>query len=494
MSSLREKNNINKIDFVDTSLRDAQQSHWALRMRTSMMYPIAQVMDRVGFKRMDFLAGNVFDACIRFLRENPWERVRLMSKVMPRTPLTFLMMAKKAVGFPAFESSVDLRPLWIKRIAANGIRRIQMYDSSNIVSNMAKPVRLSKAEGLEVIVGLVYSHGTVYSDEYYGQKARDAAKLAPDAIYLKDPAGLLTPERIRTLIPVIQQNVNGIPLELHSHCTTGLAPLCYLEAIRLGVRTVHTAISPLANGPSQPSTENILNNARFLGYTSSLDEEALGAMAAHFRYVARREHLPAGVPVEYDLNQYEHQIPGGVISNLKSQLSDIGMEHRLEEVIEEIIQVRKDMGCPIMVTPYSQFVSNQATINVTVGERYKVVTDDIIKFAMGYHGEQAAPMDQNIKDKILSLPEAKKFSNWQPPQLSLKRLRQEFGSGLSDDEFLLRVSFGEEHIKAMQAAGPIKTEYPKEKPVVSLIQKLMTRTDSDYIRIQKGDFSLTLKK
>lgn len=486
---------MDEIKFVDTTLRDAHQSLWALRMRTDMMYPIAKTMDRVGFKAVDIATGSLFGAVIRFLREDPWERIRLMSKAMPNTPLTWLMLSKSITQFTPFdmEPDLDLLALWIKRIAANGIRRMMIMEQSNIISDMAQSVQLIKNEGLQVVVALSYSHSPVHTDKYYAQKAREVAELLkPDIIYLKDPGGLLTPDRTKTLIPVIMKNINGIPLEIHSHCTTGLAPLCYLEAIRLGVRTVHTAISPLANSSSQPSTENILNNVRALGYSSRLDEEALKQMADHFRYVAENENLPMGVPVEYDLNQYEHQVPGGVISNLQSQLAEFKMEHRLQEVIEEIVKIRKELGYPIMITPFSQYIVTQATMNVTVGERYKSVTDDIIKLAMGYYGEQAAPMDQNVKDKILSLPKAKEIK--ERPRLDLKHLRKEMGSELSDDEFLLRTLVTEEQIKAMQTAGPIKTEYPaKKKPVMAFLQQLM-KSNLYYICIQEPDFSLRLKK
>jgi oxaloacetate decarboxylase alpha subunit len=486
---------MDEIKFVDTTLRDAHQSLWAMRMRTDMMYPIAKTIDRIGFKAVDFGSGSHFGAIIRFLRENPWERVRLMSKAMPNTPLTWMMLSKSVTQFTPFdmEPDLDLLALWIKRIGVNGIRRIMIMEQSNIISDMAQAVQLIKKEGLEVVVALSYSHSPVHTDKYYAQKAREVAEqLRPDIIYLKDPAGLLTPERTKTLVPVIMKNIDNIPLEIHSHCTTGLAPLCYLEAIRLGVRTVHTAISPLANGSSQPSTENTLNNVRSLGFSARLDEGALKEMADHFRYVAENENLPMGAPVEYDLSQYEHQVPGGVISNLRSQLAGFKMEHRLQEVIDEVGKIRRELGYPIMITPFSQYIVTQATLNVTVGERYKSVTDDIIKLAMGFFGEQAAPMDQNVKDKILSSPKAKEFK--ERPRYDLKRLRQEIGSGLSDDEFLLRTLVTEEQIKAMEAAGPIKTEYPaKKKPVMALIQQLM-KSNMHYIRIKEPDFSIVLSK
>jgi oxaloacetate decarboxylase alpha subunit len=370
-----------------------------------------------------------------------------------------------------------------------------MSEASNIMGDMSDGVRFAKDAGLEVVVALVYSHSPVHTDEYYAKRTRDAVKLGPDVIYLKDPGGLLTPERTRTLVPTIQKNIDGMPLELHSHCTTGLAPLCYLEAMSLGVKTFHTAISPLANGPSQPSTENILRNARHMGYSSDLDEEALEAIAAHFREVAKKEGLPTGVPLEYELYQFEHQVPGGVISNLKRQLGQLNFEHRLEEVLEETVLVRKELGYPIMVTPFSQFVVTQASLNVIQGERYKTITDEVIKFALGLYGEQASSVDQDFMDRIRSLPRTKDFIDWRPEEASIDDLRRELGANLSDDELLLLVLCPEKDFKAMRAAGPIKTDYSgADKPMVTFIKELMKRKNSTCIGIQKADFSLTLKK
>jgi pyruvate/oxaloacetate carboxyltransferase len=265
--------------------------------------------------------------------------------------------------------------------------------------------------------------------------------------------------------------------------------------MKLGVETFHTAISPLANGPSQPSTENTLRNARHMGYSSHVDEKALEAIAAHFEGVAKREGLPTGVPLEYDLYQYEHQVPGGVISNMKRQLAQLSFENRLEEVLEETVLVRRELGYPIMVTPFSQFVVTQASLNVVQGERYKTITDEVVKFALGHYGEQASPVDQDLMDRISSLPRTKEFINWKPEQVSIEDLRREIGNDLSDDDLLLLVLCREEDFKAMRAAGPIETEYSGAgKPLVTFIKELMKRKNSTYIRIQKEDFSLTLRK
>jgi oxaloacetate decarboxylase alpha subunit len=484
-----------EVNFIDTTFRDGHQSLWAEGMTTGMMLPVASQMDRIGFKSMEIIAASHFLKCVRELREDPWERIRLLSKRITKTPLT-LMMHYSIAAFDLTPFSI--LKLWMECLAANGIRRVQLMDPANDMNfRVDKCVKFAKDVGLEVVMGLVFSISPKHTDEHYAQKVQDAAKLNVDMIYLKDSGGLLTPERVRTLIPVFLQNSNGIAVALHSHCTTGLAPLVYLDAIKLGIETVYTAIPPLANGPSQPSVFNVIRNIQQLGYTPTIEESAIKPVADHFWNVAKREGLPIGKPLEYDVNQYIHQVPGGVISNLKHQLGKMKMDHRLEEVLEEVVQVRKDLGYPIMVTPFSQFAVSQASINVMLGERYKQVIDEVIQYTLGYWGmEASSAVDPNIKDRILSLPRAKELSNLEPPQPSLKEVRQQLGgSGISDEELLLRYIVREEkEINAMRAAGPIKEYQNMTNPVVVLIQELLKQKVLDYLYLHRDDLSLSFRK
>jgi oxaloacetate decarboxylase alpha subunit len=484
---------MNEIGIVDTSYRDANASQWGEKMNTAMMYKIAPMMNRAGFRALDASAMSHFEYAVRYLRENPWERMRILSKVITGAPLGLMMLGN---SLTLFRHTVGpITGSWMKQLSKCGIRRVQLMEASNNMGDMSEMIGYAKDAGLQVVVALVYSHSEVHTDEYYAERTRDAVKLNPDVIYLKDPGGLITPERTRTLVPTIQKNINGIALEFHSHCTTGLAPLCYLEAMKLGVKTFHTAISPLANGPSQPSTETFLRNARHLGYSSNVDEKALEAIAAHFKEVAKAETLPVGGPVEYDIYQFEHQVPGGVISNLKRQLAQLGAEHRLEEILEETIQVRKELGYPIMVTPFSQFVATQASLNVMQGERYKTITDEIIKFALGHYGRQVKPIDEELMDRIKSLTRTKEFMNWEPQPTSLEDIRAQMGANLTDEELLLLVLVPEGDFEAMKAAGPIKTEFSGAgKPLITFIKELMKRKNSSYISIRKENFALTLRK
>jgi oxaloacetate decarboxylase alpha subunit len=364
------------------------------------------------------------------------------------------------------------------------------------MSNIEESVDYAKKAGLEVVIPLIYSYSPVHTDDYFAQKAREIAKLRPDSVYLKDQCGLLTPERIKTLVPLIQKNIGGLPLEIHSHCTTGLAPLCYLEAIKLGIETVHTAIPPLANGSSLPSVANIIKNLDALGYKSGLNQEAIQEVSDHFNYVARREGLPVGKVLEYDAAQYNHQIPGGVISNLRRQLAEIGLEQRLQEVIDEVILVREELGYPIMVTPVSQYVVTQATLNITLGERYKEVLDEVVKIVLGCYGPQAGTVDKNLFDKVSNLPIAKHYKNWKIPRPSIKEIRKQFGSDVSDDELLLRVLCQDpKDIEAMHTAGPINTYYPPvQKPLVELLEGLINQKKHAFIHLENDELTIKLIK
>lgn len=486
---------MNEVSFVDTTFRDGHASLWAEGMTTGMMLSVASQMDRIGFKSIELIASSHFLKCIRELHENPWERIRLVSKEISKTSLTLMMQHSirtfEFTPFPIFK-------LWLERVAANGIRRVQIMNASNNMSfKVPECVKLAKDLGLEVIIALVYSYSPKHTDDYFAKVTQDAVKLNIDGLYLKDPGGLLTPERVPTLIPAILKNSKGLPVELHSHCTTGLAPLVYLEAIRHGIRTIHTAIPPLADGSSLPSVLNVARNVRFMGYTPMIDEEEIPPIANHFRYIAKRKGLSLGAPIEYDIYQYIHQVPGGVISNLKHQLSLIRVGHRLGEVIEEAVQVRKDLGYPIMVTPFSQFVVSQAALNVLAGERYKQVSDPIIKYALGFYGkEDSEAIDPNVRDRILSSPRAREITNSEPPQPSLEEVRQKIGGpGVSDEELLLRyIAQEEKEIKALHESDPIKAYPNMGTPIMALVRELLKIKDANYIYIQKKDFSITLQK
>jgi pyruvate/oxaloacetate carboxyltransferase len=457
---------MDKIEFVDQTLRDAQQSLWGFTMRTDHMTPIAEMMDRVVYRAIATVGSQAFTVQVRNLNEDPWERIRILSKLITKTPLRGSYQIGSLSSFD-LSTPRDIITLWIKRSVANGIKSFWICDYQTDMEKFVYFARIAKAEGAEVVPALMYTSSPVHTNEHWARKTRRIleAKDYVDRIMIEDASGVITPEDTRELVSTVLKNCDGLPIEFHSHCNSGLAPLCYLEAIQSGVTTVHTAVAPLANGTSLPATETILRNARRLGYSSDLDEDALAAVSAYFRNIAEKEGLPIGVPMEYNLFHFEHQVPGGMMTNLTRQLREIGMEHRLDEILEEVVVVRKEFGYPVMATPYSQIVGAQAVENIVSGERYKQITDEAIKYVLGYYGEPAAPIDQNVVDRIMSLPRTKEFLNWKPDGYlkSVEELRRETGPELPDDDLLLRILIPGKPLKRGEPKRQVSA--PAVKPV-----------------------------
>src|SRR5437899_8071706 len=382
----------------------------------------------------------------------------------------------------------------MERIVGYGITLNRTSNCWNDYEVFREELKGLRSVGMNTVVNLIYSVSPRHTDAYYARKAREAAALKPYAICFKDVGGLLTPERTRALVPLVLKNAGDVPVEFHAHCNNGLAPLCYLEAVKLGMKTLHTAIPPLANGSSQPSVYNVAQNLRALGYAPAIDESVLQPVTQHFSAIAKNEGLPIGTPVEYDQAQYLHQVPGGMISNLRHQLKLVGMEQKLDATLVEAVQARADFGYPIMVTPLSQVVGSQAAINVIVGERYREVTDQTIQYALGLWGKEgAALMDTNIKDKILNRARAKEIANAETPQASLKELRQKFGGqGVADEEILMRFFTGKEEVEKMRAAGPTQMYTVTQNPLLNLIEELAKQPNHNSIYFRKGDLSIRL--
>jgi len=480
------------IKFVDTTIRDGHQSLWAENMTTGMMLPVAEALDRAGFDAIELISSSHLKKCVRELKEDPWARVKLIRERVTRTRLRL-----NAGRFSAF----DLTPrsmyrLFMERMAANGIREARISEEWNDLDGWTWKTQVARDVGINPVPNIIYSVSPKHTDEYFAERTRQAASLKVNRLCLKDPGGLLTPERLQTLLPIMFENADGIPLELHTHCTTGLGPLCCLEAVKLGIRIVNTALPPLADGSSNPSLFNVAKNLRALGYRTLIDEDLLKPVSDHFTYIAKREGFPIGAPVEYDYSQYQHQVPGGMISNLRFQLCKVAMEHKIEQALEETMQVRAELGYPIMVTPLSQFVGSQAAINVIVGERYREVTDQIIQYALGYWGKEGAElMAPEVKAKILDRPRAREWAARQPPEPTVAELRKRMNAEhVSDEEFLLRWNLEAKEIEAMRAAGAPKEYLTARQPLVNLIDALSKRKDYRHIVIQKGGMVVSLNR
>lgn len=485
------------VRLIDTTLRDGSQSLWASGMRSGMMAAVAEAIDAAGFALVEVpVNGIVFKKLVRDLKEDPWEMTRMLAARLSRTPKT----AIGGGGFHPFEAPPprEMVELFYRLVVEMGaVQRIWLPSNTFGQKENVFPWLLPfyGRLGVEIALAVSYSISPRHTDEYFAEQTRRLLPFQPAAVVVKDQGGLLTVDRVRTLLPAVMEAAGGLPVELHSHCTTGLAPLVYLEALKLGVRTLSTGIPPLANGSAQPSVFNMIENMRLLGYSTRVDVELLQAVSERLYTIARQEQLPIGVPLEYDHAQYVHQIPGGVISNLRHQLTQLGIGHRLSEVIEESVRVREDLGYPIMITPHSQFVVTQAMLNVTTGQRYRHVVDELVLFAQGVYGEDSGYtwMDQQLKDRLLGSQRAAELASAGREMPSMEAIRARVG-GASDEEFLLRyIMKGEDEIRAMREAGPWKQYSGASMPLLELIQELDKHQSVRYIHVERGSDSLLLR-
>ena len=466
----------NKIYFVDQTIRDAQQSLWGNMMRTDMIIPIAETMDQVGYRNIATVGSQAFKVAVRNLGEDPWERVRLLSGLLKNTPIRGSYQIGSLSSFD-LSTPREIITLWIKNSVANGMRSFWICDYQDDIEKFVYFAKIAKGLGTEVVTSLMYSRSPVHTLEHWANKTKLIAETKEfvDRIMIEDASGVITPERTRELIRTVTANCEGIPLEFHGHCNSGMATQCYLEAIQEGVTTVHTAIAPMANGSSLPATETILKNARYLGFTSDINEDALAAVSDHFRRIAQSENLPTGSPLEYDLYHFEHQVPGGMISNLRRQLKEVGKEERLDEILEEIIQVRKELGYPVMATPFSQIVGVQAMENVVSGKRYERITDEVIKYSLGLYGKLTAPVDEKVMQRINKLPQTDEFRGWKPENYfkPIEEFRSELGPDLDDGDLLLTILIpGYKKEELSKKSAPVKTPAAKSKipaPPVNII-------------------------
>jgi oxaloacetate decarboxylase alpha subunit len=480
------------VGIIDTTLRDAQQCLWTTRMTAGMMLPVAERMDRAGFEMIDFMAPVQFDVCVRYLRENPFEKARLLKERFPRTPLRGYCRSKSLTGFSL--APEDMVEMWMERLAANGFSVVGTLDALFDVDNMAISIRHGKRLGLYTVAALVFSESPVHTDEVYAGTARALIEETDvDAIMIKDSGGLLTPERIRTLVPALKAVMGDRPLELHSHCNTGLAPLVYLEGARLGVEQLHASIAPLASGPAQPSVQNTLSNLFHAGFEAHVDRALVDEVSAYLHDLAEQEGFPLGQPMEYDVFHYKHQMPGGMLNNWRFQLRQNGLEDRFDEILEEIVRIRAELGWPIMVTPFSQLVGVQAMLNVVSGERYGSVPDEIKRYALGHYGRLLAPVEPDVLDRIVANGSPAIPIEPEPIEPGRPALERAYPD-LDDDERMLRYMFAAQDVDATMAAGPIRITTPLGSPVERLVRGLVERGRVRAFELEHGRTRVALRR
>ena len=483
------------VRFVDTTIRDGQASLWAMGMRTRHMLPAMPHLDAAGFEGMEFIAtGSRLKKFVRHLRENPWDWIRQGAAAAERTPLRW----HGPIDGPSMSGAVvpEVGELLISKAVDLGIRYTRTGSNWNDFSKVTVQLPRFERLGMTPVVNVMYSVSPKHTDEYFVQKAADAGALRPWRLCFKDVSGLLTPERTRTLLPRMMAAAGDVPWEFHGHCTNGLGPLNAVEAVKAGVRYVHTAVPPLANANSQPSVYSLAVNLRELGYEVDVDTDVLRPATEHFTAVARAEGFPIGVPYEFDERLYRHQVPGGMISNLQFQLRQAGVEDRLPEVLEETERVRADFGYPIMVTPLSQFVGSQAAINVIVGERYAQVTDKTIEYALGRHGgeEATSGMDADVRDRILSRPRAKEIEAYEPPRRTLADLREKYGRDTPDEDLILMSIVGDDAVDVVGSARRPRPPAPAGTPLVELVRRLAEQDRHAFVQVSRPGLSVTVRK
>jgi oxaloacetate decarboxylase alpha subunit len=440
------------IDLIDVSLRDGNQSLWgATGVTTRMVTGVAPLLDRVGYRAVEIATSTLMAVAVRFHQEDPWQRIRAARDRMPNTPLGFLTTGKRFITFsrtpPAiFELAFEL-------LRRNGVTRLWVVDPMHDMEGAKTIATMAKRLGFtEVVGGICYTTSPVHTDDYFADRIAEFDDCdAIDSIYLKDPAGLLTPDRVRTLVPKLRARLRHKPFdEIHSHCTTGLAPLTVLEAADLGMSTIHCALPPLANGNSHPAAGRLVQNLRARGHEVGVDVGAMADASAYLRRQAAIKGLPAGEPAEYDEAYYRHNIPGGVLSTLARQLAEQRRPELLPAVIEESVQVRADLGWPIVVTPFAQYIVTQATLNVMTGERYKQLADEIVDLLRGDFGPLPGPVDARLMDRALSTKRATQQPAGQ--DVTIGELRARFGHQISDEDLLLRAVMPAQQVDAMVAA------------------------------------------
>ena len=389
------------VKIVETVLRDAHQSLLATRMSTDQMLPIIEKMDKVGYHAVECWGGATFDASLRFLKEDPWERLRKLRDGFKNTKLQMLFRGQNILGYNHY--SDDVVEYFVQKSLANGIDIIRIFDCLNDLRNLKTAVDATNKEGGHVQVALSYTLGDAYTLDYWKNIARELEDMGCHSICIKDMAGLLTPYKADELVRALKEGTK-LPIDLHTHYTSGVASMTYLKAVEAGCEIIDCAMSPLALGTSQPATEVMAETFRGTIYDPGFDQNLLAEIADYFTPL-REEALKSGLldpkVMGVNIKTLQYQVPGGMLSNLVSQLKEAGQSNKYREVLEEIPRVRKDFGEPPLVTPSSQIVGTQAVLNVLAGERYKMVTKESKKIMMGEFGQTVKPFNKEVQKKII---------------------------------------------------------------------------------------------
>ncbi|HBB16636.1 MAG TPA: oxaloacetate decarboxylase subunit alpha [Syntrophus sp. (in: bacteria)] len=387
-----------RVGLTDTTLRDAHQSLLAARMRTDDMLPVAEIMDEVGFHSVEMWGGAPVDACLRYLNEDPWQRVRKLRRAFKKTRLQMVLRGQALTGYRIFAD--DVVDEFVKKAVGNGIDIIRVYDALNDVRNMERAISATSKEGAHVQGTIAYTISPFHDIDCYLDTTKKLKDVGVDSLCIKDMAGILTPMVAFNLISKIKESVS-LPLQLHSHCTCGFAPMNYWTGIEAGASVIDTAVSSLAFGASQPAAETMVAVLQGTPYDTGINLPSLSALTSHFKAVRGKYREYDQASADVDINALNYQIPGGMITNLLYQLREQMFSDHLAEVLQEVLKIREELGYPPLVTPISQMVGAQAVTNVMMGGRYKVISKEVRNYIKGLYGSPPGPVDENLTTKIM---------------------------------------------------------------------------------------------
>lgn len=470
------------VRLIDVSLRDGNQSVWgAVGVRNRTVSTIAPLLDKAGYEVIELITSSTMSAAVRYQEEDPFERIDIARRLAPNTKLGFLTTGRRFISFD--QTPECLMELAFGLLRRHGITRIWVVDPMLDMEATIRNAKLAKKVGFEeVVAGVCFTCSPVHTDELYAQRVEKLDKCkAIDSIYIKDPSGLLTPERLRTLQPALQAKLKRLKVdEIHTHCNTGLAPLNLLVAADLGMTKLHCALPPVANGSSHSNGLQLVKNLEARGHRVNVDVSAMEAASQCLRREANLLDLPEAVPFEYDEAYYHHTLAGGVLTTTRRQLRELGRPDLMEKLTEEAVRVREDLGWPIVVTPFAQYIVTQATINLLTGERYSRLSDEVVDLLIGEFGALPGVPNQELVDRAMNTQHAHKRLQTKGEQPTLAKLRKQFDSGLPDEEFLLRALMPADQVDRMIAA--------RHRAGNGVLNALM-----DLLSDEKAPYSVTLR-
>jgi len=442
-----------EVKLIDVSLRDGNQSVWgATGVTDRTVREMAPLLDRCGYEAIELLTSTIIAVAVRYHSQDPFDRLDMARRLAPRAKLGFLTTGRRFISFGQTPKSV--LGLAYELLRRHGVTRMWVVDPMSDMDSTRENARMAKAAGFEdVVAGLCFTLSPVHTDEFYAERvARLDDCTDIDSIYLKDPSGLLTPKRLETLLPKLRARLKRLKIdEIHTHCNTGVAPLTLLTAADLGMTRLHCALPPVANGSSHSNALQLVKNLEARGHSVSADPVAMRAASDRLKREATLFNLPEAAPVEYDEDFYRHTLAGGVLTTTRRQLAEMGRADLAPRITEEAVRVREDLGWPIVVTPFAQYIVAQATLNLISGERYARISDEVVDLILGEFGPMPGAVDANLRDRALQTPRSRQREATPREEPTLDQIRARFGAGVSDEDLLLRAVMPAEQVDRMCA-------------------------------------------